>query len=131
MQWTQKLTIPLATTDAEPTAAPQNVPDARLVKLPERDSQANVLNTRLIVALQAPLAQDISFEVYACDADTEDGARADRKWFLVYAAGPLGGGAVSAGAGTGFVGGGLFYFRVITNNLAVSPGTVLIRATNS
>jgi hypothetical protein len=135
MRWDNRLEIPTATTDADPIAAPGTVPNARLFRLRFKESQSDHLSSRVIVGLQAPQAENVSWELYSLDSGDDEPnvvAAAARRWTLVASGAALAGGAVQQSrlgqASQGFVGGGTFYARVVDNNLTTTRDLVF-RAT--
>jgi len=131
MRWHHILEIPKGITDADPIAAPANVPTARLVDFRARESNTMIAN-RLIGGLHAPTGEAVSVEIYALDErDEEVKNPALWRWSLVASFAISGGGTSQTDllAGPcGFVGGGRFYVRVTANSL-VSTRELVFRAT--
>lgn len=131
MLWDHRITLVNGSTDADPIASPGTVPDAKVVELRKREPNTKLSN-RLILGLHAPTGETADISVYALDDEDEEAARADRRWSLVFSATVTGGAiqqsGLAAGA-AGFVGGGLFYFRVTAETITADRELV-VRATS-
>lgn len=131
MKWDHRITIVNGATDADPIAAPQNVPNEKIIELRKREPNTSISN-RLIMGLHAPTLETVDISVYALDDDDIDAAPVDRRWNLVFSGTVAGGGVLQSDLATGavgFVGGGLFYFRVTAETVAADRQLV-VRATS-
>jgi len=132
MRWDVRLSIPAATVDADPVAAPATVPAARLFHLRSRDSSGDEVSTRIVVGLQAPRSESLSWELWALDRDDETAALAARNWSLVAIGAGLCGGSVQqtrlGQASEGIACESQFYLRIVNNGLSAARD-VVIRAT--
>lgn len=125
------MTIVNGATDADPLAAPQNVPAAKLFELRKREPNTSSSN-RLIMGLHAPAAESADISVYALDAADIDADPINRRWNLVFSGTVDGGGVLQSGlatGATGFVSGGLFYFRVTAETITANRELV-VRSTS-
>jgi hypothetical protein len=144
MRFDQRLTLPSATTDADPVTAPQNVPKARTFRLRKRESANDLNSDRLVLALLAPVTESVSVEVWALD-DVSDAEpftpAAGQNWVKVASFVGLQGGesrqTIGSLATDSFVSGGgpalardrgLFYARIVSNSLTTAR-TLLVRPT--
>lgn len=134
MKWDSILSIPTATTDADPIAAPGSVPTARLATFRPRAPDSSVLSTKLIVGLSAPAAENVTFIVYALDSRDENAALAARRYYQLFTVAALVGGTAvqinPTATGNPFVADGTFYIRITTNNLTTTR-ELCLRACNS
>jgi hypothetical protein len=148
MRFDEHLSIPAATTDADPLTSPATVPQERIFRIRKREPSQGINSNRLIAALVAPVAESLSVVVWALD-DLDDAEvfkpSATDRWVRVATFAGLqggearqtapalsndafiGGGGIGAG-GLRFRDGGMFYFQVTSNNLTATR-ELLVRST--
>jgi len=130
MEWNAEVSVSAGVAKADPRANPASVAVEDIVDLPERDRSGR-LCSRLIVGLDAPTAETVTFEVWALDSrDTANPPAATDRWYIVYSGVGLAGGSVYQTrldqVDEGFVSGGRFYVRRTADTLAATR-TVLLR----
>jgi len=134
MRFDQYITVINGAVDADPVATPAAVPAAHVFQLRTRDMETEQVSTRVIFGLEAPLAENVDFELYALDQEDDAAAPAVRVWYRVCTVAALGGGRLWQTRldqpAEAFVGGGTFYVRV-TAEAVTANRRLGIRAASS
>jgi len=130
MEWKAEVSVAAGVVKVDPRATPNLVAVADIVDLPERDRSGR-LCSRLVVGLDAPTAETVTFQVWALDSrDDANPPVATDRWYLVFTATGLAGGGLMQTRldqlAEGFVSGGRFYVRRTADTLAATR-TVLLR----
>lgn len=130
MKWDHSIQITNgAAATADPIASPATVPAANCFRLAARTPGYEEVSTRVLLDLEAPVAESVSVELYALDDADDDGGGnppTTGHWTRLCAFTALSGGRIQScdlfagGDGVAYQSGGLFYLRMVSESVAAN-----------